>query len=424
MSPTIRDPSLNTAECVIQGHKPDFATTERSIHIRVMLWLSMAFALCSGHVLAAFMKTLQKRTKNTCKAICFSFKVMSIVSILDILVALGFSIYYWVCYKPKFSDTTIILSLTIFLSALQCFCNSKSLGATAISYILCWLIIGIRINPTWGLTIGLFIISVSAAVTYARYIYLEVIHSNENSNGTNGAGAIGDSSANSFVMGTIYRCCCCHPKRQSNGTNGAGTNGENGQHSGNDTTNSSVIVTINCCRHCCYRHRNGNSNGTNGTGTNGDSNSTGNVSTKKIFFICMVGCFAVVSLFVIIVLAGHANSGKEMAVDEVLRTTTLSFITAFLGWVTLNIGRPDASQLSVQNEPPGVQHSVQNAPHGVQYSAQNEPPGVQHSMQNAPHGFQHPVQNGLPSSGAGSSRRRGKRKTNNRRQEHGRLLPL
>ena len=367
MSPTIRDPSLNTAECVIQGHKLDFATTERSIHIRVMLGLSMAFALCSGHVLAAFMKTLQNRNQTTCKAICFSFKVMSILSILDILFALGYSIYYWVCYKPTFLDTTVILSLTIILSALQCFCNSKSLGATAISYILCWLIIGIRINPTWGLTIALFVISVSAAVTYAEYIYLEVLDSNGNSNGTN-------------VMGTIY-CCCCHPERQNNGTNGAGTNGDNGQDNSNDTAaNSSVMGTINrcrCCRCCCYRRRNENSNGTDGTGTNHDSgqyngnggtdpssnlingnrtntnNSTVTVNTKKTIFLCVVGCFAVVSLFAIVVLAGHANSGKEMAVDEVLKAMSLYFITAFLGWVTLNVDRPDASQHSaVRNAPP------------------------------------------------------------------------
>ena len=408
MSPTIRDPSLNTAECVIQGHKLDFATTERSIHIRVMLWLSMVFALCSGHVLAAFMKTLQKSSKNTCKAICFSFQVLSIVSILDILVALGYSIYYWVCYKPTFLDTAIILSLTIIVGASECFCQLpelrelrelrelwelrglQSLGATAISYILCWLIIGIRINPTWGLTIALFVISVSAAVTFAAYIYLEVIHSNGNSNGTNGAGTNGDRSqdnsngtaANSFVMSTIYCCCCCcccHPNRQSNGTNGAGTNGENARDNSNDTAaNSSAAGTINCCcRCCCYRHRNGNSNGTDGAGTNSDSgqyngnggtdassylinrnrrnaiNSTDQGSTKRTFFICAVGCFAVVSLFVIVVLAGHANSGKEMAVDEVLKAISLYFLTAFLGWVTLNSDRPDASQHSaVRNAPP------------------------------------------------------------------------
>ena len=396
MSPTIRDPSLNTAECVIQGHKPDFATTERSIHIRVMLWLSMAFALCSGHVLAAFMKTLQKSSKNTRKAICFSFQVLSILSILDILVALGYSIYYWVCYKPTFLDTAIILSLTIIVGASECFCqlfNSKSLGATAISYILCWLIIGIRINPTWGLTIALFVICVSAAVTFAAYIYLEVIHFDGNSNGTNGAGTNGDSSqdnsngtaANSFVMSTIYCCCCCcccHPNRQRNGTNGAGTNGENARDNSNDTAaNSSAVGTINCCcRCCCYRHRNGNSNGTDGAGTNSDSgqyngnsgtdansylinrnrrntiNSTDQASTKRTIFICVVGCFAVVSLFVIVFLAGHTHTGKEMAVDEVLKAISLYFLTAFMGWVTLNIERPDASQHSAVRNAPATSH--------------------------------------------------------------------
>lgn len=208
-------------------------------------------------------------------------------------------------------------------------------------------------------------------------------------NGTNGAGTNGDNgqdnsndtAANGFVIGVINccRCCCSHPNRQSNGANGAGANGENAQDNSNDTAaNSSVMGTINRCRWCCYRRRDGNSNRTDGNGTNNDSgqyngnggtdpssnhingnrtntnNSTVTSSTIiKTIFLCGVGCFAVVSLFVIVVLAGHANSGKEMAVDEVLKAISLYFITAFLGWVTLNVDRPDASQHSaVRNAPP------------------------------------------------------------------------
>ena len=404
VSPSIRDPSLNTAECVIRGHNPDFETTERSIHIRVMLWLSMAFAICSGLLLAVFMQVVEENSrkhKNTAKAICFSFYCLSVLSILVILVSFFLSIYYWAYYKLKYLEFTIILLLLISFTALEFFIPMVW-GANAISYIFCWLIIAIRINPTWGLTITLCVISVSAAVTYAAYLYLELIHSNGNSNGTNGAAT--GAAANSFVMSVTNCCCCCccccrHPNRQSNGANGAGKNGENGQDKSNGTAaNSSVMGTINgcrCCRCCCYRHRNENSNGTNGAGRNGDSgqdesngtaanshlsstngritnNSDAQHSREKAITFGVVACLAVLFLFLIVIFAGHASSGKEMAVDEVLKTTSLYFITAFVGWAALNINRPDASQLSVQNALPGVQHSVESAPPGVQPLASGE----------------------------------------------------
>ena len=341
VSPSIRDPSLNTAECVIRGHNPDFETTERSIHIRVMLWLSVAFAVCSGLLLAVFMQVVEENSrkhKNTAKAICFSFYCLSVLSILVILFSFFFCIYYWAYYKLKYLEFTIILLLLISFTALEYFIP-MFWGANAISYIFCWLIIGIRINPTWGLTITLCVISVSAAVTYAAYLYLELIHSNGN----------------------------------SNGTNGAGRNGDSGQDESNGTAANSHLSS------------------TNGRITN---NSDAQHSREKAIIFGVVACLAVLFLFLIVIFAGHASSGKEMAVDEVLKTTSLYFITAFVGWAALNINRPDASQLSVQNALPGVQPSVERAPHGVQPLA----------------------------SGEGSSRRAGKSETTKRRVEGDCLL--
>ena len=265
MLPTIRDPSVNTAESVIQGHEPKFVTTRRSIQIRVMIWLSVVFAICSGLLLAVYMDTLEqessRKKKNTAEAICFSFYFLSLLSIPIILTAFGFSIYYWVEYKHW--DMTIILSLLIFITFLEFFCIPLSLGANPISYIFCWLIIGIRINPAWGLTIAFFIISVSAAVTYARYIYLEAFQSNEN--------------------------------RELDSVSGRNTisNNYNGEY---------------------------------------DSN--------KGFFLCLVGCLAVLLLFVIVILVGQANTGQEMAVGEVLKAFSLYFIPGLVGWAAFKINGP------------------------------------------------------------------------------------
>ena len=51
-------------------------------------------------------------------------------------------------------------------------------GGNTVCYLSCWLVIGIRINPSWGLTIALFIISIFATFTYAVYL-LSLIHISE-----------------------------------------------------------------------------------------------------------------------------------------------------------------------------------------------------------------------------------------------------
>ena len=68
VSPEIRDPSLNTAECVIQGHQPSFETTGRSVHIRAMLWLSMLFVIVSGPLLAKVLLDLYVRIRLSANA--------------------------------------------------------------------------------------------------------------------------------------------------------------------------------------------------------------------------------------------------------------------------------------------------------------------------------------------------------------------
>ena len=48
VSPGLRDPRLNNAECVIEGHKPDIKATGRSHYIRAILWCSGWFVLVAS----------------------------------------------------------------------------------------------------------------------------------------------------------------------------------------------------------------------------------------------------------------------------------------------------------------------------------------------------------------------------------------
>lgn len=54
ISPGIQDPSLNTAECVIQGHQPDIDATEVSSYIRAILYCSLVCVVLIGPTLGFF----------------------------------------------------------------------------------------------------------------------------------------------------------------------------------------------------------------------------------------------------------------------------------------------------------------------------------------------------------------------------------
>ena len=313
MISTIRDPSVNTAECVIQGHEPGFATTGRSHYIRAMLWLSMFFVLCSGPLLAKYVRDLEelKRTdnyekKNTVEALCFCFYLLSVPSSVLIIAALVLSFVWWSTF-----DIPVILIVIMLFSLMEslcivnwciygtskCSCILKICGGHVISYICLWLIIGIRVNPTWGLTIALLVVSVSSAVTYAKYLYLEEFPSGNSTSGT--------------------------------ATNDSSTTGQ---------PNNSARSTV-------------------------DSTFDSNADRTQAKVICVAGCLATLLLFIIVILAGHSHSGKEMAVDEVLKATSLYFITAFISWATWKKHTSaDASRYSVPNtQQPGTNENLSYA---------------------------------------------------------------
>lgn len=74
VSPGLRDPTLNTAECVIEGHKPDIKATGRSVNIRIILWCAFVFAFPAGIALSiealAFLEKNSKRSSLFCWCKC------------------------------------------------------------------------------------------------------------------------------------------------------------------------------------------------------------------------------------------------------------------------------------------------------------------------------------------------------------------
>lgn len=304
VSPEIRDPSLNTAECVIQGHQPSFETTGRSFHIRAMLWLSMLFVIFSGPLLAKVLLDLYVQSTlsvNTGKkAVMVMFLLFN--NLLHPFTSFFFAFFLVVqviklslesCFDLVGIIVCIIVSSTVesfffakwtgfpfhFPSFLSLLC-----GTNVISYTCCWMVIGFKINPTWGLTVVPFIIFFSAAVTYATYLYFEVIFPTGydfNLNNTKLCGRV-----------FVYRLTLI------------------GRRDNRQTTEDITDDEVAFFKDFVPSH------------------------PPKAKIVCVRGCLAVWLLFVIVILAGHSNTGKEMAVGEVLGTVSLYFSTAFVSWLT------------------------------------------------------------------------------------------
>ncbi len=219
VSPGIRDPKLNTAECVIEGHDTDIDATGRNLHIRFILWSSFLFVFVSCNLLSSFLEEYRKlawsteetdgnangtnteRTPmvtgqgnensqenteknkkkiNTAKAICILCFVLAGIGSCIIIFALIMS--FWKNSPTDFIAGLVVtfvgVNLLVFgcrkkkLSEIENYSLFLTLCASVTSYISCWLLIGIMINPTWGLTVTLLVAFLGAAFAYAVYEYI------------------------------------------------------------------------------------------------------------------------------------------------------------------------------------------------------------------------------------------------------------
>ena len=218
VSPAVRDPRLNTAECVIEGHKTDISATGpiRNIFITIILWSSVFFTMASCHLLAnIFEKIRQKaepRNESYCcyccttrqtnenqdsqestenrereekkkffaQAICTLCSLLAVIGLVILSAALAISIFY--CHRGELRlDFPISICLIFFQSILvflwrktvlhneKCCSVRFTICGSVTSYLASWLIIGIMINPTWGLTVTLLLVFFLAAFTFAMY---------------------------------------------------------------------------------------------------------------------------------------------------------------------------------------------------------------------------------------------------------------
>jgi len=196
VSPGVQDPRLNTAECVIEGHKPNITATERSAYIRAMLWFSLIFTIFFGPLLAlitliffneAEINTDKKKIRAMAKAVKWNSWFLLAVEIgLSIaVVALSacghapWDIYLIVgIINVGGLVSGAVITCFDFLPEGNC-CKRKlsllQLGifwcANVTVYHFCWLVIGVMINALWGVTVLLFVCVVIGASVFITYNY-------------------------------------------------------------------------------------------------------------------------------------------------------------------------------------------------------------------------------------------------------------
>ncbi|XP_068690865.1 uncharacterized protein [Montipora foliosa] len=183
ISPGVRDPRLNTAECVTEGHTPNITATGRSSYIRTVIWSSFLCVLLMGPYLSTLILRLlnefRKEPENhpsvkstTCLIFFLSFA--ELVILINVVTCSASGNAPW--------DIYVILGF-LFFESLVLFCLDCRGGeddlllrfvtrtaANLSLYHFCWLVVGIMTNPIWGLVVLLAVLFFCLALTFALFM--------------------------------------------------------------------------------------------------------------------------------------------------------------------------------------------------------------------------------------------------------------
>ena len=186
VSPGARDPRLNTVECVIEGHETDImATGPRSSYIRAILWCAFIFSFWAGPYLAEIILGVIKQRSQSPKSAMELHDlqaptslgpreniseplIRAVVCVCCLLlcveiIILGFIVKFSVSGNAPI-DVYIYIGILILEGViLTCLKKKKKCPSNRVfiltfcliftSHHFCWLVIGIMINPVWGLTV-------------------------------------------------------------------------------------------------------------------------------------------------------------------------------------------------------------------------------------------------------------------------------
>ena len=189
-SPGIRDPQLNNAECVIKGHDINIQATGHSFEIRIITWGSLFFTCAAFNPLyettIGSMSHLKTINFSRYKAILLLIILVAILGSCAWIILLCFTIYYMMrdgvfYYLEIYFILTFLIIFPISKRGCYCLNNHRTrgpvmdrvfryfhapLGVIYTSFCSCWMLIGMMLNPIWGLTIALTACLVITSIIY------------------------------------------------------------------------------------------------------------------------------------------------------------------------------------------------------------------------------------------------------------------
>ncbi|PFX15458.1 uncharacterized protein LOC111343534 [Stylophora pistillata] len=343
IKPTLRDPRLNSAECVIEGHRSDIIATGHKFRIVVVLVCSIIFPVLIAPFLA-FLAWQYRQTQTAIERLSMD-TVCKLLVIIVTAVNIAKEIVVHGCEREEVpalieAMQPIIFALDImFVAFINWYRFHKFIifdrevedrklffyivCANLVAYHFFWLVVGITLNPLWGLFDLLGICLFVGALSY--YVYQYYYLTNERLGPGNGN--VGGSNSN------IYRHKNFILVLKGDNTCETTTNQSSGP--GNDKGN-------------------GNNNNNN---NNGNNNNVHFISRWQSFY-WSVSCVLVTICFLIaIILTGQSYNGKETA-HEVFKDVVgylfpISF--AWLCWKSrrdIKIFTPATNSQPVPDEDP------------------------------------------------------------------------
>ena len=194
-SPGIRNPELNNAECVVEGHGTDIQATGHSHGIRIIIWSSTFFTCAAFSPLyektIGSMSGLNTRNIPRYKAILYLSFLVAMLGSFTWTILLGVLIDYIMRDGVIFYlDISLILFflLYIFPFSMVWWCCLKNyatrdkmedrgfrwfryllapIGVIYTSFSSCWVLVGMILNAIWGLTVA-----VTACLVITSFIYI------------------------------------------------------------------------------------------------------------------------------------------------------------------------------------------------------------------------------------------------------------
>lgn len=187
-SPGLQNPSLNTAECITEGHEPNLTDKGRRAYIITTMWLSCIFSVFLGPWVATITVVSFKNFRAESSTM---FPALIFVSVFLFLVEVGLFITAGVLLFEQSGSPIkchiLAILLIIPLSGLSFGCcfkpktgnqdnqnNQISPAARIVIYLLapmtcyhfCWIVIGVMMNALWGVSVVLLICVVIVVLVF------------------------------------------------------------------------------------------------------------------------------------------------------------------------------------------------------------------------------------------------------------------